>query len=235
MAEIVFELCNVSTEHLNDVNLSLEEGKISCLFGPSGAGKSSILYLLNRLSDQGAGDIYYRGTSLASLPVQKLRRDVGMVFQESALFEGTVEDNLKYGPALHHSWSPNDGEKLLRKVKLPAEFLSKSADSLSGGEKQRVALARTLANDPDVLLLDEVTSALDVKSTEAIEELLKNVVKNERKTIVMVSHNINQIRRLADYAYFIDKGKVIEEGPPESLISEPKTKWLRLFLKDSIS
>ncbi|MBU8905744.1 phosphate ABC transporter ATP-binding protein [Desertibacillus haloalkaliphilus] len=226
------ELSNVSTQQLSNITLTVEKGECLALIGPSGAGKSSLLKLLNRLEDPTKGWIRFKGKSLFDYPILELRQTVGMVFQSPALFDGTVEANLKYGPSLNGTWEPSQGKRLLEQVQLPQTFLTREVDELSGGEKQRVALARTLANQPDVLLLDEVTSALDLKNVESIERLLKSLLDQE-KTIFIVTHNLNQAERLGDRTVYMEAGKIIEQGETTRLLNEPQTAELKQFLKES--
>lgn len=222
---------NVTNNRVRDVSLQVKENQIVTLIGPSGAGKTSLLYLFNRLMDPEKGSITYMGKPITDISIEKLRKEVGMVFQSSSLFDGTVEDNLRFGPELRGEWNPSKGRSLMEKVGLPADYLKKDADTLSGGEQQRVAFARTLANDPSVLLLDEVTSALDVQTVDLIESLLKELVSTHVKAVVMVTHDVSQAKRLGDYTLYMEKGAIVEQGNTETLFHEPKTEALIQFLR----
>lgn len=228
----VIQVKEVQTDIIKDISFQVSLGKITAIIGPSGAGKSSLLMLLNRLTDPKKGEIYFHNQPLASYPIIELRRKIGLTFQSSSLFEGSVEDNLKYGPSLIGKWKKEMGPQLLEKVKLSKDYLKREVDHLSGGEKQRVSLARTLANDPEVLLLDEVTSALDLQSVEFIEQLLVQLAKEENKGILMVTHNINQAERISDEIIFMEEGTIIEQGKTKELLTNPKTKLLQQFLKE---
>ncbi|TWI57831.1 ABC transporter ATP-binding protein [Halalkalibacter nanhaiisediminis] len=220
----------VSNERISTVSFSVAKGQLVTIIGPSGAGKSSMLKLMNRLEDPDEGMIYYQDKALTDYPIKELRKKIGMAFQTAALFDGTVEDNLSYGPKLHGiEWSEKWGQELLDAVQLPKDFIHKPVEELSGGEQQRVALARTLANKPDVLLLDEVTSALDLRNVDLVEDLIKRL-QQQGKTILMVTHDVEQAERLGDITLFLEKGKLVETGETAAFFTEPKTQEARRFL-----
>ncbi len=227
---MLFSLKDVWTPVLHNLSLDVETGEFLTVIGPSGAGKSSLLFLLNRLNDPDDGDIFYKNRSLNDYPIPELRRKVGMVFQSANLFSGTVRDNLKYGPSLSGSWSDDKADRLLRQVRLPEDMIDREVGRLSGGEKQRVALARTLANNPEVLLLDEPTSALDERTTEAIEGVLAELKEKNGTTIVMVTHDLEQAERLGDRTVYLEKGRILEEGPTAMIFSSPQHESLKSFL-----
>jgi len=229
---IIIEVKNVESDRLKNINFKLFEGEIVTLIGPSGAGKSSLLMLLNRLEDPNEGEITYRNKNINEYEMEKLRKEVGMVFQSSSLFAGTVEDNLKFGPELFGKWDRMSGKELLEIVQLPQDYLSKDVEELSGGERQRVAFARTLANQPEVLLLDEVTSALDIKNVELIERFLKEIIYKKVKAIIMVTHNIKQAKRLGDRTFFMNEKEIVEQGDTSEVLENPRTESLRVFLEE---
>ncbi|PYZ98619.1 phosphate ABC transporter ATP-binding protein [Alteribacter lacisalsi] len=228
----ILELSNVSTEILSNISLEIYKGEIVTLIGSSGAGKSSLLMLLNRLNDPDTGSIRYRERDLKEYEVTALRKSVGMVFQSSSLFDGTVLDNLKYGPKLFDEWEDGMGSRLMENVQLPKSYLDRNVEDLSGGEKQRVAFARTLANRPDVLLLDEVTSALDLKNVELIEAFIKDLVPDRVHAVIMVTHDVAQAKRLGSRTLFMDEGQIVEQGSTEELFENPHTEKLQYFLKE---
>ncbi|SDI25869.1 ABC transporter ATP-binding protein [Natribacillus halophilus] len=223
---------NVSTAILKNIFLHVKKGEIITLIGSSGAGKSSLLMLLNRLNDPDEGTITYRGQDVNSYDIPALRKSIGMVLQSSSLFDGTVEDNLAYGPKIFNEWDEKMGEELLQNVQLPTSYLQRPVDELSGGEQQRVAFARTLANRPDILLLDEVTSAVDLKNVELIEDFLSRIVPERVQAILMVTHDVAQARRLGNRTIFMDQGKIVEEGKTSDLFANPQTEQLQYFLKE---
>ncbi|MCA0986020.1 ABC transporter ATP-binding protein [Guptibacillus algicola] len=222
---------NVKNERVKNVDFEIMEGTLTTVIGPSGSGKSSLIMLLNRLTDPEEGEIFYKGKHIVDYPINELRRKIGVVFQQPNLFDGTVEDNLKFGPNLRKEWNSKLGVSLLDKVQLPEEFLTKEVDHLSGGEQQRVAFARTLANNPDVLLLDEATSALDMRTVDLMEELLEFLVNEEGKTIIMITHDLKQAERLGTYTLFMNEGSLEEKGHTKELFNNPTTEALKRFLE----
>ncbi|WP_261129441.1 phosphate ABC transporter ATP-binding protein [Bacillus sp. Marseille-Q3570] len=222
----------VSTDHLKDLSFGLEMQQITTVVGPSGAGKSSLLFLLNRLEEPASGDIYYKGQNIKALPVTKLRCEVGMVFQSAYLFDGTTEENIQYGPKLQGELQDCDVDRLLDLVDLPRSFKTRHVTSLSGGEQQRVAIARTFANKPSVLLLDEATSALDIKTAEHIEELLFRLRDEKGVTIMMVTHNLKQAERMGEQTLYLEDGRLVEKGITLEMFEHPETQQFGQFLKE---
>jgi len=219
-----FEIRNLSLTRtgqrvLSEVSLHVVAGEIACLLGPSGSGKSSLLRCLNRLTEPPPGSIFLDGEDITTLEVTALRRSVGMVFQRAALFPGTVAENLAYGPRLQKNLlSKTELAELLSLADLDPEIANRPADSLSGGQAQRVALARTLANHPGVLLLDEPTSALDPGAVRHIEEAVLRLRQTLDLTVLWVTHNMEEARRVADRVYLLMEGRVVDEGKPEHLL-----------------
>lgn len=213
-----------SVEILQDLSFSIEAGSIFALAGPSGSGKSSALRLINRLDDCSAGEVFIDGREIRSWDVRELRAKVGFMFQEAALFEGSVMENLLYGPCLQGlkkcNYEPAALE-LLEKVGLPQELLRRNVESLSGGQKQRVNLARTLALDPEIILMDEPTSSLDPAAAGTIEKLVLQL-NREGKTFVMVSHNLDQIARIAQACAVLASGRLVFLGEPEQLFADQR-------------
>ena len=204
---------------LHDVSVTIGAGEIFMLVGPSGSGKSSLLRCLNRLEEPGPGTVFFQGDDITSLPVTDLRRHVGMVFQQPAMFPGTVADNIAYGPALRDG--PPSRERirdLLAMVSLEAKLADKPARELSGGQAQRVAIARALANSPEVLLLDEPTSALDPIATHAVEETLGSLRDAHGLTLIWVSHLVEQARRVGDRVLLLDEGRVVRVDSVEAML-----------------
>ena len=220
---------------LKDVNLSIEEGKITAFIGPSGCGKSTLLKTLNRMNDLipdcrvtgkvtlDCEDIY------GAMDVNLLRRRVGMVFQKPNPFPMSVYDNIAYGPRTHgvrrRAQLDDTVEASLRAAAIWDEVkdrLHKSALGLSGGQQQRLCIARALAVQPEVLLMDEPTSALDPISTSKIEELCLEL--KGRYTIAIVTHNMQQAVRISDVTAFFLLGEMVECGQTEKLFSMPRDK-----------
>ncbi|XP_057486109.1 ABC transporter I family member 17-like isoform X2 [Actinidia eriantha] len=203
---------------LNGINAEIPKGMVVGIIGPSGGGKSTLLRALNRLWEPPPHTVFLDGHDICGIDVLTLRRKVGMLFQIPALFEGTVADNIRYGPQLQGKKLPdNEVYKLLTLADLDSSFFNKNARELSVGQAQRVALARTLANEPEVLLLDEPTSALDPISTQNIEDVIVKLKKKNGMTIIMVSHSIKQIQRIADLVCLLVDGQIVEVLKPNSL------------------
>ncbi|MFD1956573.1 phosphate ABC transporter ATP-binding protein PstB [Paenibacillus thailandensis] len=218
---------------LKNVGLSIPEHAITALIGPSGCGKSTFLRTLNRMNDfingiRIEGSIEISGEDIYSpqMEVEALRKRVGMVFQQANPFPISIYDNVAYGPRLHKIKDKKKLDELVEQSLIGAslwdevkDLLHKSAMGLSGGQQQRLCIARALAVQPEILLMDESTSALDPISTLKIEELVQEL-KNQY-TIVMVTHNMHQAARVSDQTVFFLNGEVVEAGATEELFSTP--------------
>lgn len=214
---MLFELRDVSLTRggrrvLDSVGAEIEAGSTAVL-GPSGAGKSTLLRLLNRLADPDTGTIAYRGRPLAEYDPLALRREVSLVPQLPALLEGTVESNLAYAAGL--AGKQLDAERCLALAGLDPGFAGRGVDRLSVGERQRAMLARALAQQPAVLLLDEPTSALDHDARDAVEATLRALREELEISLVVVSHDPEQARRLAERELRLEAGRVASCGPLE--------------------
>ena len=225
------------TNHaLKDVNLDIYKNKITAFIGPSGCGKSTYLKTLNRMNDlipgvKIDGTVMLDGENIYDPMVDTtlLRKKVGMVFQQPNPFPMSIYDNIAYGPRIHGIKSKGRLDEIVEKSLKGAALwdevqdrLKKSALGLSGGQQQRLCIARALAVEPEVLLMDEPTSALDPISTLKIEELMDGLKKDY--TVVIVTHNMQQATRIADYTAFFLVGEVIEYAPTTELFSHPKEK-----------
>jgi UDP-glucose/iron transport system ATP-binding protein len=206
---------------VDDVSLSVERGEVLCVLGPSGSGKSSFLRLLNRLNEPTSGTVLLEGKDYREISPRELRRRVGMVTQQAFLFPGTVSDNVRFGPQQRNEILKDDEvEELLSGVGL-SSFSGRDVSELSGGESQRVSLARALANQPIVLLLDEPTSALDDVSKSGIESMVRRIVKERQLTCLMVTHDVAQARRMADRVALLVRGRVAGLGTVAEVLDEP--------------
>ncbi|MGE5507451.1 MAG: ATP-binding cassette domain-containing protein [Chitinophagales bacterium] len=215
---------------LDDVSFTAAAGEVLALLGPSGAGKSTLLKLVNRLIEPESGEVLLDGTDIRKLDPTVLRRRVGMVFQQPAMFEGTVRDNLAYGPRLHRlPFDEKTAVALMEAVRLEPAWLDNPARSLSGGEQQRVALARCLALAPDVLLLDEPTSALDPAAAAGVEELILSLQRARRLTVLWVTHSVEQAARVADRVLALSGGRRASEAPAEEFFARPRAELLALY------
>lgn len=193
---------------LDGVDTDIPAQGTTVLWGTSGAGKTTLLRLLDRLDVPDTGVVRYRGTPLDDLDPLALRREVGMVFQRPTPFAGTVRDNLRVAAP-----EADDGRlgELLERVSLPPDVLGRDADTLSGGELQRMCLARTLVVEPRVVLLDEPTSALDAEPTRTFERTVADLAA-DGLTVVWVSHDAAQVRRVADRVLEVAGGRVRARG-----------------------
>lgn len=218
---------------LQGIDATVPVGSLITIMGPSGAGKSTLLGLLNRLEEPDEGEVLYRGKRLQEWQVLELRRRVGLVFQNPVMFDGTVEENILYGPKLRHEVLDTDPMKLLEQMGLPGEMLWRQARELSGGEQQRVALARTMANRPEVLLLDEVTSSLDPESALAIEQLVVNL-NQEGVTVLWVTHDLVQARRLNGSSWILVGGRLVDVAPTSELFAGRCSQLTRDFLQGKL-
>ena len=211
---------------LREVNMVVAAGEIVCLLGPSGSGKSSLLRCLNRLSEPPPGSIFLDGRDITTMDVLALRRRLGMVFQKPALFPGSVADNIAYGPGLDgRVLTPASITELLSLADLPADYASRPVGELSGGEAQRVAIARTLANQPSSLLLDEPTSALDPAARRHVRETIKKLRQELGLAVIWVTHYMEEVLDVADRVYLLLDGSIADEGSPEQLLG-PESKHI---------
>jgi putative ABC transport system ATP-binding protein len=198
---------------LDDVTATIRAGECTAVTGPSGAGKSTLLRLLNRMLEPTAGRVILQGTPLPALDVLDLRRRVGLVAQRPTLLTGQVLDEVRVG---RPDVPPEEVRSLLAEAGLPRDFADRATAGLSGGEAQRVCLARALALRPEVLLLDEPTSSLDPASAEAIERVVRDL-SDAGGTVVLVSHDAAQARRLAGDVIVLRAGRLEEHGPPQEI------------------
>jgi putative ABC transport system ATP-binding protein len=217
----LFELDDVSLARagrpvLTSLSASIPRGA-SCVAGPSGSGKSTLLRLLNRLVDPDSGRVLYHGIDVRDRDVLALRREVALVPQLPALLEGTVADNLRF--AARRAGREPRVANLLDLAGLEAGYADRDASRLSVGEQQRVMLARALALEPRVLLLDEPTAALDAAARAAVEATLLDLHARLDVSTVLVTHDLDQARRMAEWVVRVEAGRAVAEGPAAELIA----------------
>jgi putative ABC transport system ATP-binding protein len=224
-SEILFVLKNISVRKkglsiLNNVSLTVKDREFLAILGPSGAGKSTLLRLLNALDSPTSGSVTYTAQPFQNHNIVKLREEIGIVFQNPVMVFGTVRENLK----LSERWKKHaeliHADKLaevLQSVDLSPAILDKDARSLSGGEKQRIALARVLLNQPRVLLLDELTANLDPNLARYIMQTIFYLYEKLNLTIIIVSHDHKLVQQFISRVAFLIDGQLIEEGSPELL------------------
>src|SRR5689334_1442778 len=220
---------------LLQVNLRAEPGTVTCVIGPSGSGKSTLLRCINRLAEPRGGDIRLDGQSVLRMKPDLLRRRVGMVFQHFNLFPdhtalGNVMLALRKVKGMPRAAARRVAEERLAEVGLAARANHRPKD-LSGGQQQRVAIARALALEPELMLFDEVTSALDPELVKGILKLMAGLGRSGM-TMVVVTHEMGFARRVADQVVFMDEGTVVEAGPPEAIFGNPRSPRLQRFLSE---
>lgn len=241
MAETILEVSKLTKSFdggsavLNEINFSIKKGEVVVVVGPSGCGKSTFLRCLNFLEQIDSGEILLDGkkidTSAKALP--KYREKIGMVFQSYELFpHKTVLENVMLAPLLvqkrNKAEVKAEAEKLLARVGV-AEKKDMYPRQLSGGQKQRVAIVRSLIMHPEVLLLDEITAALDPEMVREVLQVVLELAK-EGMTMLIVTHEMDFAKAVADRVIFLDQGEIIEEEPPEIFFGEPKTERAKSFL-----
>ncbi|MGX8007967.1 amino acid ABC transporter permease/ATP-binding protein [Mesorhizobium sp. ORM8.1] len=220
---------------LRQIRLKVEPGTVTCVIGPSGSGKSTLLRCLNRLVEPKAGDVLLDGESILAMKPEKLRRRVGMVFQHFNLFPNhTAIENVMLAltriKGMAGSQARRTAEARLAEVGLEARADYRPS-RLSGGQQQRVAIARALAMDPEVILFDEVTSALDPELVKGVLNLMADLGRRGM-TMVVVTHEMGFARKVADQVAFMDEGRIVEVGPPAEIFDKPKSPRLRQFLAE---
>ena len=211
-------------EVLRDINLIIRRGEIFALIGPSGAGKTTFLRILNLFEHPTAGNLIFEGTRLNGGKKIDIRRRMSMLFQATALFNTSVFNNVAYGLQIRRV----DKDTIKRKVMNALSIVGlegkewQKARTLSGGEAQRMAFARAIVYDPDVLLLDEPTANLDPANVAKIEEIIKRIRSERGTTIVIATHNIYQVKRIADRVGILLNGELIEVNSREGIFTAPQ-------------
>ena len=233
--KIVFErvsksYSNVSSPAVDQVSFRVAAGDLVVLLGPSGCGKTTLLKMINRLYEPSQGEIWMDGKEIHSLPVNDLRRQIGYVIQQVGLFPHmTIGKNIAIVPHLL-GWTGDKinqrVESLLELIGLPSSYLSRYPRQLSGGEQQRVGLARALAADPDILLMDEPFAAVDAINREHLQGELLELHCKLNKTILFVTHDVEEAFRLADKIIVMRAGKLIQYGTPLEIVSHPQNEFI---------
>ena len=209
------------TEILSHINLSAAKGSVLALIGPTGSGKTTLLRIIDLLDEPTSGQLFFDGIEVARISEKRkleIRRRMAMVFQKPVMFRSNVLDNVRYGLRVR---GLNGKDKVINALNIVglSDYESRDANTLSGGEMQRLALARAIVVEPELLLLDEPTANLDPKSTAKIEELILDFVL-QGTTVIMASHNMGQCQRLADKVAVLIQGKILEVGRPEVIFDE---------------
>lgn len=203
---------------LSNITGSFLNGKITTLVGPSGAGKTTLLKLCNGLISANSGDIYVHNIPLTDYPPIELRKQVGIALQNAPMISGTVFENLALPFQLQRKpFTKQDALQALQDVRLDERLLDQQANELSGGQRQKVSIARTLLNCSNILLLDEITAALDRNAAYEIEQLILKINQKYKTTIIWITHNLRQAKRIGDFVWVLKDGKVVETGPIQLL------------------
>ncbi len=225
---VSYEVSNHSI--LKNITGSFPEGKITTLVGPSGAGKTTLLKLCNGLISPTSGDIFVQDQSISTYEPVQLRRNVGIVLQNTPMIKGTVYQNLALPLELQGKrLTKENALEILEDVGLEKDFLNRASDSLSGGQRQKVSIARTLLNESKILLLDEITSSLDRTSLHEIEQLIIKINLKYGTTIIWITHNIEQAIEISDYTWVMIEGQLIDTGEVNLLVS-PTNEAVKTFV-----
>lgn len=220
---------------VSDLSLHIAQGEICVFIGPSGCGKTTILRMINRLDAQDSGRISVNGTATDEVDVVALRRGIGFMMQNSALFpHKTVAENISAVPRLL-GWSQERIQQrvneLISLVGLQPELLSRYPNQLSGGQQSRIALARALASDPPVILMDEPFAALDPVIRERLQDELISLQRRLKKTIVLVTHDMEEAIKLGDrIAIFEEEGKLVQLDSPKNILANPSSEFVKKFI-----
>ena len=225
---------------LKNINLDIERNRITAIIGPSGCGKSTFLKSLNLMiteekSSEILGKIYFNGKNIKDFQIENLRKKIGLVFQTPTPFPFSIYKNMIYAPVYYGIKDKKELDKIVKEKLILAglydeikDEMNKSALSLSGGQQQRLCIARELTVEPEILLLDEPCSALDIQNTMKIEEMLKNL--SSKYTIVIVTHNLAQAKRIADKTAFFFDGELVEYGNTEDIFTNPKDEKTKNYI-----
>lgn len=214
--------------------LEIAAGRIHAVIGPSGAGKTTLLRVLNLLQEPQNGQIKYFGQNINFNKAERLaiQRNMSMVFQKPALFSGDVFYNVALGLKFRGFSREEVQDKVLAALEMVGlkDLVKRPASKISGGEAQRIALARAMVVKPKVLLLDEPTANLDPANVAKFEEVIRKIHAETGTTVIMVTHNLYQAKRVSHDTIFINKGKIVETGSTQDLFSKPKVKETKLFI-----
>lgn len=216
------------------VNLSIDKGEFVCLIGTSGSGKTTLMRMINRMHDATSGEILFNGKDIKKIDPVILRRQIGYVIQNIGLMPHmSIYDNITLVPRLL-KWPEEkkrqQAQRLCKEVELPEEFLERYPSQLSGGQQQRVGVIRALAADQDLILMDEPFGALDPITRESLQDLVSDLQKHLKKTIVFVTHDIDEALRLATKVVILDGGHIVQSASPEEILQHPANDFVKNLL-----
>ncbi|MBS4205704.1 ABC transporter ATP-binding protein [Lederbergia citrea] len=223
------------THAVNDLDLEIEDGEIFVLIGPSGCGKTTTLKMMNRLIDVTDGTIFVDGKEISNYDIHELRWEIGYVLQQIALFPHmTIEENIAVVPEMK-KWGREKTrsrvDELLKMVGLdPGVYRTRKPDELSGGQQQRIGVARALAADPRLILMDEPFSALDPISREKLQDDILDLQRTIKKTIVFVTHDMQEALKLGDRICIMKEGKIVQVGTAQEIIESPANEFVKEFV-----
>lgn len=233
--EKVSKVFEDGTEALHNVSLTIEEGKLTVIIGPSGCGKTTLMKMINRLVMPSSGELFIDGKAVSSLDEVKLRRTIGYVIQRIGLFPHmTIEKNASLVPNLIGWTKEKTAERIHALMKMvgldPEQFLGKYPLELSGGQQQRIGVVRALAGNPEIVLMDEPFSALDPISREQLQIETKYLQEKIQKTIVFVTHDMDEALKIADTIIVMRKGQIEQIASPTELIEKPINNFVKDFI-----
>lgn len=219
---------------VDKINLTINPGDFVCFIGTSGSGKTTLMRMINRMLKPSKGDVFFKGQNIAQFNPVKLRRKIGYVIQNIGLMPHmTIYENITLVPKLL-KWSEEKkrakAKELIHLVELPEDFLDRYPSELSGGQQQRIGVIRALAADQDVILMDEPFGALDPITREGIQDLVKSLQEKMGKTIILVTHDMDEALKLATKIIVMDKGRMVQEGTPTDLLRHPATPFVEKMI-----
>lgn len=244
--ENILEIKNLSVSYedkkiLKGININIKKNKITSIIGPSGCGKTTFLKTLNSIINEEGnpeieGEIFFKEKNIKDIDEENLRKNIGLVFQTPTPFPFSIYKNMTYVPVYYGITDKKELDSIVKEKLETAGLyeevkneLNKSALKLSGGQQQRLCIARSLTAEPEIILLDEPCSALDIQNTEKIEQMLLNL--SEKYTIIIVTHNLFQAKRISDYTAFFLDGGLVEFNKTEKIFSNPSDERTKNYIK----
>ena len=220
---------------LDNINIEIEKNKITCLIGESGCGKTTLLKMINRLNEPTSGIITINGKNILKQDPIKLRRSIGYVIQQTGLFPHmTIKENIEIIPKIEKLPKQDIEKKTMELMQMidlnPAEYLNRYPNELSGGQQQRIGIARAFATDPDIILMDEPFSALDPVTRSSLQDELIKIQNKHKKTIVFVTHDMDEAIKLADKIAIMEEGHIIQYDTPEMILKSPANDYVKEFV-----